>query len=91
MGLKFIRAEDGSYIQVRNITRLCVETSYDDKSTIRAHHNGPSMPFAVARFETSREAHMWLMDLVDRIEVPNPEMMARNRKRNARALEDTEP
>lgn len=68
MDMKFIRCEDGSYVHVRNVTRLSVEVAYDDKATIRAHHNGPSMPFTVARFETSREAQSWLMDLVDRIE-----------------------
>jgi len=86
MGLRFIRCEDGSYVHVRNVTRLSVEVTYDDKATIKAHHNGPSMPFTVARFETSRDANSWLMDLVDRIECAAPAV----RPRKSRTLEDIE-
>lgn len=68
MGLKFIRCEDGSYIHIRNITRLAIQSEYNDKATIRAHHNGQAMPFTVAQFETTRHAEAWLMDLVERIE-----------------------
>lgn len=82
MGLRFIRCEDGSYLHVRNITRLAVQTDYDDKSRIKAHHNGPAMPFTVAQFETSREAQNWLRDLVDRLEYSLPH------GRPGRTLED---
>lgn len=69
MSLKFIRCEDGSYVHVVNITRLAIETDYSDKSTIKAHHNGPSMPFPVAKFDTRKDAQTWLMDLINRIEI----------------------
>jgi len=86
MGLRFIRCEDGSYVHVRNVTRLSVEVTYDDKATIKAHHNGPSMPFTVAEFGTSRDASSWLMDLIDRIECAAPAV----RPRAVRALKDKE-
>lgn len=82
MGLKFIRCEDGSYVYVKNVTRLSVETdTLSDKSKIKAHHNGPSMPFTVADFETRREAEMWLLDLVDRIEYTLPNGRPRRPRR----------
>ena len=68
MVTKFIRAEDGSFIYVPNITKLAVDTDYNDKAKIRAHQHAPGMPFTVATFETSREAHAWMQDIIERIE-----------------------
>jgi len=66
---------------VRNLTRLVIEVTYDDKATVKAHHNGPGMPFPVARFNTSGAAQSWLTDLVDRIENTLP---GRQRKEELR-------
>jgi hypothetical protein len=63
-----IPCEDGSFVYVPNITKLAIETDFDDKSRIKAHHNGPGMPFAVAAFGTRKDAQNWLLDLVARLE-----------------------
>jgi hypothetical protein len=64
----FIRCEDGSYVYVPNITRLSLNTDFQDRTQIKVHTIGPALPFTVASFETSRDAQSWLMDLVDRLE-----------------------
>lgn len=66
--IKFIRCEDGSYVYVRNLTRLSLSTDYDDKTKIKAHTVGPAMPHVIASFDSAKDAQFWLMDLVDRIE-----------------------
>lgn len=65
---KFIRCEDGSYVLVRNVTRLSIDTDYDDKSRVKAHVIGPAMPFTVATFSARKDAQLWLLDLVERLE-----------------------
>ena len=70
---KFIRCEDGSYVHVKNVTRLSLQTDFHDQTKIMAHHNGPGMPFPVAEFSARKDAQLWLTDLIERIEFGTPE------------------
>jgi hypothetical protein len=71
---KWLRCDDGSYIQVRHITRLFVqEDIVADCAWICASIPGPAHPFKIAQFrESDYSAHnnavFWLNDLIDRLE-----------------------
>lgn len=66
---KFILCENGSYLLVRNITRLFVQTDEIKRTgVIKASTVGPAMPFVVASYDNKLAAKVALQELVDRIE-----------------------
>lgn len=66
---KFIRCENGSYLLIRNITRLFVQTDEVRRTgVIKASTIGPAMPFTVAQYDNKLTAEVALQELIDRIE-----------------------
>lgn len=66
---KFILCENGSYLLIRNITRLFVQVDEIKKTAvIKASTVGPAMPFVVAEYASKTAADLALLELVDQIE-----------------------
>jgi len=69
MSAKFIYCTDGSYLNVRNITRIWVaEDTITARGVIKASTIGPAMPFTVAEYETGDRAAEVLRNLIDLVE-----------------------
>jgi hypothetical protein len=67
--LQFIMCEDGSYLHIRNITRMWVaEDTITRRGEIKASMIGPAMPFTVAEYDTKDRAAQALLALVTEIE-----------------------
>lgn len=63
---KFIMCEDGSFLKIKNITRLWTEEdAISRRGAIKASMIGPAMPFTVAEFNTKSDAAMALRALID--------------------------
>lgn len=68
-GNKFVLCEDGSYLYIRNITRLFLaEDTITKGCSIKASVIGPAMPFLVADFESRAVAALHLHALIEQIE-----------------------
>lgn len=66
MKSKFILCEDGSYLHIKNITRLWVaEDAITRRGQIKASMIGPAMPFTVSEHDTKDSAAMALQALVE--------------------------
>jgi len=66
---RYILCEDGSYLHVRNVTRLfVVEDGVTRRGNIKASVIGPAMPFTVAEYDTQHEAELALQALIAQLE-----------------------
>lgn len=66
---KWIRCEDGSYLQIRRIHRLSVqENVVDGIAAVKAHISGMQHPYTIANYENTQCAQNALMLLIDRLE-----------------------
>lgn len=71
---KFIRCENGSFLLIRNITRLFVETDNIKKTAaIKASTVGPALPFTVATYDNTNQADTGLYMMVNWIEGNAPD------------------
>lgn len=69
MKSKFILCEDGSYLKVKNITRMwAAEDAITRRGTIKASMIGPAMPFTVSEHDTKDRAAQALQALVALVE-----------------------
>lgn len=67
--VRFIKCDDGSYLYVRNITRVFITTDVtDENAIIKASVIGPAMPFTVTKYPDKHQAELALVDLILRLE-----------------------
>ena len=66
---EFILCEDGSFLHIRNITRLFLaEDTITKGCSIKASVIGPAMPFLVADYDSRDAAATSLQELINLIE-----------------------
>lgn len=68
MAVKYILAEDGSYINEHNVTRLFTEENLNGNFYIKASTTGPGMPLIVATCADLQTARLSLQSLIRQIE-----------------------